>query len=251
MNDKTEATRLADVLDDSLCPMCHQAAALLRRWPDGEPVGYLPAYELDRLQNGHDGRLRSAKFGSSALDGDIALYTATPDQSERIAELEARYSHAALRHVSLFGELQASLERVAELERERDALRSELDAVSAAIGTNRYMDPPDGGDVSLGEQVRRLRSEWDVQEAALANVRGDFRELAREVEGLRSELAEAQRDAERYRYLRDRAPGEVLELKGPAAGVWIDAENTAEELVLLTGEDADVAIDSAMQGKSA
>lgn len=124
MNDKTEATRLADVLDDSLCPMCHQAAALLRRWPDGEPVGYLPAYELDRLQNGHDGRLRSAKFGPSALDGDIALYTTPPapirnwdatlraaarrtaeivhpgkmvppaDQSERIAALERELANA-------------------------------------------------------------------------------------------------------------------------------------------------------------
>ena len=36
---KQEATRLADALDDSFCPMCHQAAALLRRWPEaGEPV---------------------------------------------------------------------------------------------------------------------------------------------------------------------------------------------------------------------
>jgi hypothetical protein len=44
--------------------------------PVQEPVGYLPAYELDRLQSGHDGRLRSAKFGASVLDGDVAVYTA-------------------------------------------------------------------------------------------------------------------------------------------------------------------------------
>lgn len=34
----------------------------------------------------------------------------------------------------------------------------ELDAVSGAIGTVRFMDPPDGGDVPLSEQVRRMSS---------------------------------------------------------------------------------------------
>lgn len=48
--------------------------------PAQEPVGYLPAYELDRLQSGHDGRLRSAKFGASVLDGDVAVYTAPPQR---------------------------------------------------------------------------------------------------------------------------------------------------------------------------
>lgn len=34
--------------------------------------------------------------------------------------------------------------------------RVELDAISAAIGTTCYMDPPDGGSVSLSEQVARM-----------------------------------------------------------------------------------------------
>lgn len=38
------------------------------------PVGYLPAYELSRLHSGHDAQLRSAKFGPSALDGDVPVY---------------------------------------------------------------------------------------------------------------------------------------------------------------------------------
>lgn len=33
----------------------------------------------------------------------------------------------------------------------------ELSAVSAAIGSVRWMDPPDGGDVTLAEQVARMR----------------------------------------------------------------------------------------------
>jgi len=34
---------------------------------------------------------------------------------------------------------------------------SECDAVSAAIGGCEFLDPPDGGDVPLSEQVRRMR----------------------------------------------------------------------------------------------
>jgi len=43
----------------------------------------------------------------------------------------------------------------------------ELDAVTGAIGTTRYMDPPDGGDVSLAEQVQRMAAHITVMEAAL------------------------------------------------------------------------------------
>lgn len=43
---------------------------------------------------------------------------------------------------------------------------SECQAVSAAIGSVEFMDPPDGGDVPLSEQVRRMR-------AALTALRGE------------------------------------------------------------------------------
>lgn len=39
-----------------------------------KPIGYLAAYEVSRLESGHDGRLRSAKFGPSTLDGDIPVF---------------------------------------------------------------------------------------------------------------------------------------------------------------------------------
>lgn len=38
------------------------------------PVGYLPAYEPQRLASGHDAKLRSAKFGPSYLDGDVPVF---------------------------------------------------------------------------------------------------------------------------------------------------------------------------------
>lgn len=46
-------------------------AAKLRA--EEKPVGYLPAYELDRVRSGHSGQLRSARFGPSELDGDVAV----------------------------------------------------------------------------------------------------------------------------------------------------------------------------------
>ena len=55
--------------------------------PEPSPVGYIPVYELSRLQSGHDGRLRSAKFGASELDGDVAIY-ATPPQRKPLTDEE-------------------------------------------------------------------------------------------------------------------------------------------------------------------
>lgn len=38
-----------------------------------------------------------------------------------------------------------------------EARNAELSDISAALGTTRFMDPPDGGDVPLAEQVKRMR----------------------------------------------------------------------------------------------
>ena len=43
--------------------------------PKPEPVGYCPAYELERLASGHNAYIRPSKFGPGALDGDVPLYT--------------------------------------------------------------------------------------------------------------------------------------------------------------------------------
>ena len=64
----------------------------------------------------------------------------------------------------------------------------------------------------------------------------------------RTEAAENEalrRDAERYLYLRNRDPEEVLIKNGKLAGVWIDWEDDLSGLQLLTGDDADAAIDAA------
>ena len=60
-------------------------------------------------------------------------------------------------------------------------------------------------------------------------------------------LDEVYKDAARYRYLRHESRRKCLDLNGPEAGCWIDCEDEHHTLVLLTGEDADKAIDAAME----
>ena len=47
------------------------------------------------------------------------------------------------------------------------AMHAELSAISMSLRDHRYMDPPDGGDVSLAEQVARMRKECDELRAVL------------------------------------------------------------------------------------
>jgi hypothetical protein len=66
---------------------------------------------------------------------------------------------------------------------ERDALRANLDAI--VIPTTYYMDPPDGGDVSIAEQVRRMyRHVCDLQ-AENARLREALRDLLTDNEAWR------------------------------------------------------------------
>jgi hypothetical protein len=46
----------------------------------------------------------------------------------------------------------------------------EMNEVAMAIGSTRYMDPPDGGSPSLGEQVSRMASELDNLKDALRSI---------------------------------------------------------------------------------
>jgi len=84
----------------------------------------------------------------------------------------------------------------------------------------------------------------DALEAYWAGANGHDRERQ-----AAAELRRLHADAERYRYLRNRNPQEILPVIGPAAGVWIDCDDENGELTLLTGEDADAAIDAAMGKK--
>lgn len=66
---------------------------------------------------------------------------------------------------------------------------AELNAVSAAIGSPRFMDPPDGGDVSLAEQVRRMRNALEMTEAAYAGLSSMLLSVQQDCIALRAALA--------------------------------------------------------------
>lgn len=71
-----------------------------------------------------------------------------------------------------------------------DAERSEneLNAISAAIGSPRFMDPPDGGDVPLAEQVRRMRNALELAEANAAGLSAMLLSVQQDCVGLLTAL---------------------------------------------------------------
>ena len=86
----------------------------------------------------------------------------------------------------------------------------------------------------------------DVLENKAINDSGTALELAAaaELRRLHAENEALRVDAERYRYLRNRYPSDVLDKTGLEAGAWIDCEDINGTLVLLTGEHADETIDA-------
>jgi hypothetical protein len=69
-------------------------------------------------------------------------------------------------------EADAAADLIDALMAERDALAREVDACAAALPGPYYMDPPDGGDVPISEQVKRMardaaRIQW-LDEHALS-----------------------------------------------------------------------------------
>jgi hypothetical protein len=91
----------------------------------------------------------------------------------------------------------------------------------------------------------------DAHTSFMGHLEG-LRVLATKVREQHAEIEALRKDAARYRYLRNRQPADVLDRFGQAAGVWIDMESDKGRLVLLTGDDADTAVDAAMskQGES-
>lgn len=71
-------------------------------------------------------------------------------------------------------------------------MTAEINEVSVAIGTTRYLDLPDGGSVSLGEQVKRMHAE-------LAESKSHFDDAHQRWVDTSEELAECRADAEKMR----------------------------------------------------
>jgi hypothetical protein len=80
-------------------------------------------------------------------------------EQKLLAEVE-KWKEAAIK---ADGSRVAAIARADGLEQK---LWRELSEISSAIGTTRYMAPPDGGDVSLAEQVRRMKADYEKSIAA-------------------------------------------------------------------------------------
>ena len=66
--------------------------------------------------------------------------------------------------------LTAQAAALVAAEKERDEAWGDLSKVAGAIGSVRFMDPPDGGDVTLAEQVARMREALEAAEARIAEL---------------------------------------------------------------------------------
>lgn len=178
---KQEAERLADACDvcasdNSAWRLMREAAAKLRQWPDVEVAAYQYLFEGTY---GPVWRNDSALWNGQKPTASRPLYTAPPDQSTRIAELEQEvgawrhthneahdYHRAAMVELSkILGvedpeseprfkwvALQASkvVDRISELERQRDAL---LEALKVAVLQNTHEMLMTGEDIRLCESA--------------------------------------------------------------------------------------------------
>ncbi|MCC7461293.1 MAG: hypothetical protein IT480_02390 [Gammaproteobacteria bacterium] len=143
-----------------------EAAAMIER--DGEKIADMTRWQEDAVRN-------CAKKQCGRRDArTVELEAENAQLTEQLHRREADLLAQITTNIKVGAMLERDGARIAELEAELDEARAALDDVSAALGTNEFMDPPDGGSPSLAEQVRRMRAA----------------------------LAEAQRDAERYRLMR-------------------------------------------------
>lgn len=157
--------------------------SLLSSVEDGEGIvrelgGFTPGpWEWngkDQLWGGERGEAGALEqILNSADDGkSYGMHSACIEHhwDEKVAEANRRLIAAA----------PTLLARIAQDAQEKAALQATLDEVSAAIGDVRYMDPPDGGDVPIAEQVRRMRAE-------LASVKAERDSLGTQLEQIAHE----------------------------------------------------------------
>lgn len=83
----------------------------------------------------------------------------TREQLHSKSDIAAELGHRDMEIDQLREQLQSALLSGATARQYAEQLESD---VSTAIGTCAYMDPPDGGNVSLPEQVRRMRADRDA-----------------------------------------------------------------------------------------
>ena len=81
----------------------------------------------------------------------------------------------------------------------QDQLRQQLQEVCNAIGSPEYMDPPDGGSVTVAEQVSRMREDRDQLRQQVTLLRRALKQAYADIAGLHDQLEEPQINQDDYR----------------------------------------------------
>lgn len=124
------------------------------------------------------------------------------------------------------------------------------DAVSAAIGTSRWMDPPDGGGVALAEQVRRMREHIDRLEAQPATdaLRGRVESVIAEAMEAGLGIGHYRHGAETMRGWMVRRLRAALDAERPSTDALREAELKRALLVAHEALDILDALDAGEEG---
>lgn len=251
-------------LGDMLAVAADALDAAIAKAEQAQPVAWKPISEPYKLTDELDIMLSDGSILCAVLpqfDGDLwwggdgtgekfidpktanvthwRIHDAPPATPDRLTDRELQ----SLRNLG--NEAERAADEIAALRSEINICR---DAIEVAFDLVSEWKPDDDGDSAVRRTtLRRLNEAIGKAAPRLLMERPEgqkiyglhFRELRAEVEELR-------KDAERYRYLRNRLPDEVFALHGPIAGAWIDCENSVGNLTMLTGVDADQEIDAAM-----
>jgi len=131
---------------------CEWVASTTKDIPDAEPLFTADtiAALLDEVSSLTDVLYRNGFVRCDIAACNCGSWHARYGLRERFEEIKDALSEAT----DLNG--KTVLSALNEVITERDALAREVDACAAALPGPYYMDPPDGGDVSISEQLRRM-----------------------------------------------------------------------------------------------
>jgi hypothetical protein len=129
-----------------------------------------PTDELLKTQKERDGLKEELKFSRIRATGLKHQLELVRDESPWVWQGDGSDNIASMSNDMA---VLIRADQLRDIIGQRDELSADLSEISAAIGTTRYMDPPDGGGVSLAEQVRRMKAELAVAHQELAAMKGE------------------------------------------------------------------------------
>lgn len=147
-----------------------KAASILRQYAgelyNGHTIG--GEWDGEHIKAEHDELIALADRLALAQGGEAVAYT----DGHGMLWLPGERVTMSAKPIPLYAHPATSADRVAELEAQIYAeANSEIDSIANALPGPYYMDPPDGGSVSIAEQVRRMAADVEAARKQLAESR--------------------------------------------------------------------------------